>query len=203
MTTLLELPVRDISLSEILAIQAKYPTAMLRVEAENGLHNGKMDDTQFWAILDLLNWKTRNSDTILAPAVKALSLLSLEDIQAFHTFLNEKLYVLDGQRFAEQLGSNRYISEGNKHFSVDGFLYARCCIVANGKKFYEKVLEDPSKMPKEYTFESLLYLPRKAWEAKTGRDDYDFFPETWVETFSNPIGWPGITPFKDRLANLL
>lgn len=202
MTTLLELPVRDISLAEILAIQAKYPTAMLRVEAENGLHSGKMDETQFWAIMDLLDWKTRNSEAILTPAVKALSQLSLTDIKAFHSLLNEKLYALDGRRFAEQLGSNRYAPE-NKHFSVDGFLYARCCVVANGKKFYEKVLNDPSKMPKEYTFESLLYLPRKAWEAKTGRDDYDFFPEIWAETFSNPQGWEGITPLKDRLSNLL
>lgn len=201
MNTILEIPLRDASPSQIQDLQSKYPGAILRIEAENKLHSGVMDEAQFWAIIDLFDWRTRNSEAILSPAVKALSRLSDADIKAFHNILNIKLFALDGQRFAEHLGTNRYVQDESKHFSVDGFLYARCCVVANGKAFYEKVLNDPTKMPKEYTFESLLYLPAMAWKMKTGRDDYDYFPEVWSETFSNSEGWPGIVPIKDRLLN--
>ncbi|MFN0037460.1 MAG: DUF4240 domain-containing protein [Saprospiraceae bacterium] len=200
MTTLLETPLREVSTSAIQALKLKYPEAMLRVEAEDWLHSGGMDEAQFWALIDLLDWRTLDADSITDPTIEALSRFSKDDIHAFHDLMNEKLYSLDGRRFAEQLGSNHYPPTEGKHFSVDGFLYARCCVVANGKTFYESVLADPSKMPKEYGFESLLYLPKKAWALKTGRDNYGYFPKTWNETFSNPAGWPGMIPLKDRLA---
>lgn len=203
MRTLLELPLRDVSASALKDLQSKYPSAMLRVEADDILYNGKMDEEQFWAIISLFNWKTQNSDAILALAVEALSQFSSNDIEIFHDILNEKLYALDGRRFAEQLGSNRYTPDESNYFSVDSFLYARCSVVANGKKFFELVLQNPNKIPKEYTFESLLYLPHLAWEKKTGRDDYEYYPETWSETFSNPNGWPGIVTLKNRITNLL
>jgi Protein of unknown function (DUF4240) len=199
MTTLLEIPLRDVSPSAIQELRSKYPGATLRVETESKIHAGGMDDDQFWAIIDLFDWRTLDPDAIVAPAVEALSHFSTSDIYAFHDILNGKLYTLDDHRFAEQLGSNRYSPRENKYFSADGFLYARCCVVANGKKFYETVLAQPSKMPKEFTFESLLYLPRNAWKLKTGRDDYDYFPKTWSETFSNPAGWPGVPTLKERL----
>ncbi len=202
MTTLLEVPLREVSTSALNALKSKYPEAMIRVEAEDRLHSGSMDETQFWTIIEMLDWRTMNADLILAPAVVALSHFSKGDIQLFHDLLNEKLYNLDGRRFAEQLGSNHYPPIEGEAFSVDGFLYARCCVVANGKAFYEAVIADPAKMPKEYGFESLLYLPQKAWKLKTGRDDYNYFPKTWSETFSNPTGWPGIIPIKDRLSGL-
>ena len=203
MITLLESSINNISPSAIKAIQSKYPTAVVRVEIENVYYKGDMNDACFWAIIDVLDWKTRDSTAILAPAIKALSQFSQNDIQVFHDILNEKLYALDGRRYAEQLGSNRYTTDNSNPFSVDSFLYARCCVVANGKDFYQKVLENPVKMPKEYTFESLLYLPRKAWQLKTGHDNYTYFLEVWSETFSNPNGWEGITPMKDRILSLL
>ena len=200
MTTILEMPLRDMSSASMEALQSKYPQATLRIEAENTLHNGGIDEAQFWAIIDLFDWRTRNSEAILKPAIEALSRFSTEEIHLFHNILNEKLYTLDGQRFAEQLGSNRYAPEENKYFSGDGFLYARCCVVANGKNFYEKVLKNPTKMPKEHTFESLLYLPAKAFQLKTKREDYNYFPDVWHETFSNAAGWPNRAPLQDRFS---
>ena len=201
MTTLLEMPLQEVSPSVIKEMQAKYPKAVLRIEAENSLHAGNMDEEQFWAIIDLFDWKQQNREAVMAPAVEALSRFSKAGIFLFHDLMNEKLYALDGRRFAVQLGSNRYAPSEEKHFSVDDFLYSRCGVVANGRTFYEPVLQNPRRMPKEFTFEPLLYLPGKAWERKTGRDDYNYFPETWYETFSNPEGWPGIIPLKDRLLN--
>ncbi len=75
-----------------------------------------------------------------------------------------------------------------KPFSSDNFLYARACVVANGKDFYEKVLADPSQMPKDLSFEALLSLARKAYKKKTGQT-FDYSPTITYETFSNPEGW--------------
>ena len=61
------------------------------------------------------------------------------------------------------------------------------------------MLAHPERIPKEFTFEPLLYLPDRAWKHKTGRDDLDYYPDTWSETFSNPDGWPGVTPLKERI----
>ncbi len=197
MATLLEIPLRDANAADIMGLQSQYPDATLRIESENNLHSGGMDEAQFWAILELLDWDKSDRTDILQPAVEALSTCSKTDICAFYDLLNEKLYALDGRRFAEQLGSNRY-APGN-HFSVDDFLYSRCGVVANGRAFFEEVLQHPERIPKEFTFEPLLSLPDEAWELKTGRDDLDYFPETWYETFSNPDGWPGIKTIKERI----
>jgi len=201
MTTLLEIPLRDATSADLQDLQAKYPDATLRIEADTRLRTNGIDEAQFWAIIDLLDWQKEDHDQILAPAVNALSKFSQTDIESFHDLLNEKLYRLDGRRFAEQLGSNRYTPGEDNHFSVDDFLYTRCGVVANGRNFFELLLRDPSRIPKEFTFESLLYLPNKAWVLKTGHDNYDYFPEIWYETFSNPAGWSGIVPLKERLLN--
>lgn len=202
MTTILEIPLRNISPETIEDLQARYPDATLRIEAEQE-SNPIMDEAHFWSIIADLDWRTRNAEAILAPALERLSQYSSENIFRFHDLLHEKLFALDAEAYARQLGNNRYAPEENKGFSVDGFLYARCCVVANGQAFYEAVLADPSRMPKEFTFESLLYLPQQAWKLKTGQDSYPHFPEVWAETFSNALGWPGITPLKDRIISLL
>jgi hypothetical protein len=61
-------------------------------------------------------------------------------------------------------------------------------VVANGEEFYQSVLSDPSKMPKDLEFESLLSISREAFLKKTG-DDFDYSPGCSYETFSNRDGW--------------
>jgi hypothetical protein len=129
-----------------------------------------------------------------------LSQYSEPDIRQFSEILAAKLYALDGKKSAMELDpEDAYSDDPEAYFSVDVFLYARCCVVANGREFYEQVLHDPASMPKGYTFESLLYLPQTAWKLKTGKEDFFHYTQVWYETFSNPEGWPGITPLKDRL----
>jgi hypothetical protein len=197
MTKILEIPLREATIAAIQDLQTKYPNATLHIDADNSLHSGGMDEAQFWAIIDLFDWNKERHLEIIQPAIAALNHFSKADICIFHDQLNEKLYALDGLRFAEQLGSNQYSKDAP--FSVDDFLYARCGVVANGKHFFEEVMEQPEKIPKEFTFETLLYLPDKAWKVKTGEDHLDYFPSTWYETFSNKEGWPGVKTIKERI----
>lgn len=57
-------------------------------------------------------------------------------------------------------------------------------MVANGKDVYERVLHNPAQMPKDITFEALLYIPSAAYERKTG-NQYDYTPAYPIETYSN------------------
>ena len=195
---LLEFPIQSVDANMLQDLRTKYPRAVVRVETEEPTY---MDENQFWQLISLLDWKKETNDDIISPTVKALSQYSVNDITIFEDILAQKLYALDGQKYAEQTGDNQYSKDSKKYFSVDVFLYARCCVVANGKTFYEEVLHNPALMPKEHTFESILYLPEKAYRLKTGHSDYSHLPDVWIETFSNSTGWPGITPLKERILN--
>jgi hypothetical protein len=192
MTTILNMPLRSFDEKTINELKKKYPEAHIRIEAEiAGRGFDVMTEDVFWSVIDHLDWTKEPAQEILSPAVHALSQFSTADIQAFHEIMAQKLFLLDGEKFAQQTGKSR--------LSADGFLYARCCVVANGRDFFNKVIADPVLMPKDFTFEPLLYLPEKAYRLKTGQDDYDYLPETWYETFSNAAGWPGRPPLKDQI----
>lgn len=200
MTKIIELPLQQLDWAAIQALKKEYPNAIFRVESDVPSNLQVMDEDQFWSIIELLDWNQDNDDDIVEPAIVALSHLLDEAIFGFHELLNKNLFKLDARKFAEQLGSNRYAPKEGHFFSVDDFLYSRCGVVANGRKFFEEVIENPELIPKEFTFESLLYLPEKAWELKHEGTAYDYFPATSYETFSNAEGWPGIRPLKDRLS---
>jgi hypothetical protein len=187
MHTAIKLPLKSLDPTTVQDLQKKYPSAMVRIETEIPSEGAAMSEEQFWGIIALLDWGRKNSQDIIAPAVEALSLFSEEDIFRFDQILAEKLYALDRETFARVLG---WDASSHSRFSADVFLYARCCAVANGREFYEKLLQKPSIMPKEHTFEPLLYLAEQAHRLKTGSDRYDFLPTLSYEMFSNPSGWP-------------
>ena len=62
-------------------------------------------------------------------------------------------------------------------------------MVANGREFFDKVLHEPSLMPKDMEFEALLSVARDAYSIKTGGDDLEHVPKCSYETFSNKEGW--------------
>jgi hypothetical protein len=109
------------------------------------------------------------------------------EIRYFKEILARKLYALDGRRWARQAGPGVWWGEPDS-LSVDGFLHARCAVVANGRHFFHRVLADPAAMPKDMEFESLLYIAREAETRKNGRCD-GIDTEVSFETFSNPEGW--------------
>ncbi len=73
-------------------------------------------------------------------------------------------------------------------FSVDEFLYSRCVVVANGEQVYDEILSNPTAMPKDSEFESVLYLAGTAYSQKTGRD-FDYCAPTSYET--SQTSWGG------------
>jgi hypothetical protein len=147
-----------------------------------------VDEQTFWELIESFDWsRTGDDEAVVEPAVARLASLSVEEIHAFDEILAEKLYALDTEGHARNLGEDSYTGPGGG-FSVDGFLYARCVVVANGRAYHEDVVADPSQMPEDMEFESLLYVARAAFERKTGQE-YDFSPSVSFETFSNERGW--------------
>ncbi len=141
-------------------------------------------DQEFWQIIAALNWSKKESDAIMAPAVKQLAAMPIVNIYLFADKLSEKLYQLDTRAHG-----NAYLAnEGDDYLSVDDFLYIRCAVVAEGEEYFERVKANPAEFPAEITFESLLSLARKAYEMKTGRE-FDYHSTVSYETYSNKNGW--------------
>ena len=126
-----------------------------------------MDEATFWSLIDRFDWSKDEDDGIIEPAVVALALLPDSQIAGFQQMLARKLYALDGRAWARESGQLIWFGEPDR-LSVDGFLYARALVVANGREFYEAVLADPSTMPKDSDFEAILMLAADAYDRKTG-----------------------------------
>jgi len=147
-----------------------------------------MSEGEFWSIIEQLDWKRQGNDKlVLAPAIEALAAKSKTEICCFAERFAYLLYQLDTKAHASNIGEDSYDPKSN-YVSADGFLYARCVVVANGKEFYKAVLDDPTKMPKDMEFESLLGLASGAYELKTG-EDFEYSTGCSYESFSNPTGW--------------
>jgi hypothetical protein len=184
METTVKMPLRSLNLTVVRELQDKYPEAELHiVMADAPNEAAEMDEDRFWSIISLLDWsKAGNDDAITEPAVRELSKMQATSILAFFDLLSEKLYLLDGRIYAE------HSVPGGESISSDLFLYARCCVVANGRDFYEDVLERPFRFPKNLYFEALLDIPEHAWLRKTGRR-LEHLPKYIYETGFNPNGW--------------
>lgn len=147
-----------------------------------------MSEDDFWDLIDLLNWDEEgNDDAVIAPVVQRLSELSEPEILAFQDMLSEKLWQLDGESFAREIGRDSYQGP-DKAFSGEWFLAARCCAVANGQDFFEDILIVPENMPKDLGFLALSTVVERAYRKKTGRSlthkgKYD------IETGSNLKNW--------------
>ncbi len=153
-----------------------------------------MPDVDFWPLIENLDWnKTGDDDDVIAPVIQLVAKLRKNLINQFEETLSHKLFLLDTEAHARQIGVSSF-THRESHFSVDEFLYARCAAVAKGRAFYENALADPAKMPKDIEFEALLSICRKARLLKTGDEDSDFTPKCSYETFSNKDGWKTSTP---------
>lgn len=189
MTTRISVPLSKVNAQFIDELKKKYPGHVrLDIQVVDLDAIPAFGEEDFWKVIAMLDWshEDEDDDAVLAPAVAYLSNLEPAAIYLFQDMLAKKLYQLDKRVYAENTGEDAY--HPGRPFSSDNFLYARACVVANGRDFYEKVLADPTQMPKDLTFEALLSLAGKAFRKKTG-EEFDYFPTTMYETFSNPEGW--------------
>jgi len=149
-----------------------------------------MDESLFWEIIASFNWKkSGDDDAVMLPALKRLAALQVTDIFAFENILAEKLYQLDGAKYADACYPVKSFVGDKPYISVDDFLYCRCVIVVNGSAFYEHILQNPTDWPVNSEFESVLYLASNAYERKTKGEEYPHIPEPSFETYSNLVGW--------------
>lgn len=170
------------------AIREQYPHATLDIRVKPPKLVVGLTEKAFWDIIALFNWSDPENDaTVIEQGIQVLAEKPVRQIYEFQDMLSAKLYALDTHQHAENAGENAWQGK-DADFSVDEFLYARCCCVANGKTFYETVLKQPELMPKNLTFEALLTLAHKAYNRKTGKQ-FRYVPSYNIETFSNKKGW--------------
>ncbi len=186
MTTVLKVNINDLSAQLIHDLRQKFDkTAQIEIRVEEQKHGeGLLSEAQFWQVIDCLDWTKKKHKDIMAPAVAFLAKMPIANIYLFKDKLSEKLYSLDTRAHA-----NAYLEkQSDGYLSADDFLYVRCAVLAEGKEYYEKVLNNPSEMPAEIDFEPLLSLADDAYAMKTGKE-FNYYPIFNYETHSNLEGW--------------
>lgn len=146
-----------------------------------------LPDNEFWEVIEKINWEKEDDDERMQPAIKFLTKKKVSEIKQFQENLTYKLYQLDTKEHAKNIGEDAYKND-NSYFSVDYFLYVRCCVVANGKDYFKDVLENPKEMPKNLDFEPLLYIAEEAYELRMNKD-FDYDTGCDYETYSNYKAW--------------
>lgn len=150
------------------------------------IESGKMFDTDFFNFTNMLDWEQQGTDeAVLEPLIAFLAKWGDNVIFAFHNKMAELLYSLDTYNIA------RHIIESSVYFSPNAFLYARCVALINGKSYYNAILNGRQKLFADSEFESILYVPIKAWERLHNEDGdkYPYVSELSFETYSNKSGW--------------
>ena len=186
MTTVLTLNLNDLNSQFVSDLKRKYnKSTKIEIRLDEVLSSDVLFSEQnFWEIINSIDWSKESSTGKLSPAIQRLSGMPISNIYLFADKLSEKLYKLATREHAEYYAKN----EIDNYISVDGFLYARCAVVAEGIEYYETVLNDASKMPEDIEFEPLLFLADRAFKLKTAKD-FNYRPMFNYETHSNKSGW--------------
>jgi len=186
MQTSFKIPVHKLSPAFIKDMQDKYGDAELEITVNRQPDFQPLSETEFWQLMELLDWKKETNVAITEPLIKKLSSLHVAHIYNFQEILSKKLYHLDQKKYARHIG--QYAYKKGEYFSVDHFLHVRACVVANGKEAYQEVVNTPKTMFKDLTFEPLLSVASSAYERKTQKR-FSYIPSLSYETYSNKKGW--------------
>lgn len=149
-----------------------------------------MKTEEFWKCIDMIDSEAvrfGDEEGGLEPLIGHLEQLSEEQLKGFDDRLAEVLYALDTLEHYKHTAAAEGMTAGD-----DGFLYARCWVVSQGRDYYESVLKDPTKMPPTFEewCESLLYVTQFAWE-NSGRDgEWTYDAPVSYETGQNTKCWP-------------
>ncbi|MFZ4475712.1 MAG: DUF4240 domain-containing protein [Saprospiraceae bacterium] len=186
MTTVINVSLNDLNSQFISDLKQKFgKTTEVEIRLQDtSPADDLFSEDDFWRVIDKIDWSTKGSENKIGPAVKMLAKMPVASIYLFADRLSAKLYQLDTKAHAMAYAAN----EPDHFVSADDFLYARCAVVAEGKDYYEKVLNDPSQMPNDIVFEPLLYMADDAFEMKMDIP-FNYMPTYNYETQSNKAGW--------------
>ncbi len=185
MTTIIKIKSSDFNTQFLKEFQEKYSDRDIEISISPS-KKSLLDEALFWEIIGCLDWEQEEDENIIKSAIQKLATYPIHYIYLFQDILSEKLYLLDTKEYALYIGEDSW--KKGTYFSVDNFLYTRCCVVANGKEAYETILNNPSEMPKDLTFEPLLSLASEAYQLKTGKI-FNYSGVFNFETYSNEKGW--------------
>ncbi len=146
-----------------------------------------LQESLFWEVINKIDWTEEDDEDKMNLAIEFLSRKKVSEIKQFQESLSYKLYQLDTKEHAKNIGEGSY-KDKETHFSIDYFLYVRCCAISNGQIFFVNALNNPKQMPKDLDFEAILYLAEQAYEKRMNKElKYDTGCD--YETFSNIKGW--------------
>ena len=187
MNTVLKINVQELDSKFVENLKKEYSDSELEIFVHDQMEPvPSFTYNDFWQTIGLLDWSEEgNDENTVEPVISALEQMPLANIYRFQDLLSEKLWYLDTRKRANVFLDD---PEEEGYLSADDFLYARCAVVANGKQYYDDVLQHPEKMPKELTFEPLLFVASQAYKRKTGRD-FMAQPSLSYETHSNKKAW--------------
>lgn len=178
----MEIDELDLDLSNLMA---ELPESEIEEQNEKV---SSMPDEQFWKLIDKLDWDHEGDDLrVIEPCINALAKMENRDIFAFDEALSAKLFTLDAEKYARNIGRESYRGK-DQYFSKSWFLNARCCAVANGKEAFDEILANPENMPKDLGFKALVSIAEKAYLQKNGTR-YNYAARHNNKTFSNKEGW--------------
>ena len=103
MTTVFNVNLNELSSQFIQDLKQKFGKTKA---VELRLHDktpadGLLSETDFWGIIDSIDWTKKKADDKLASAIKLLSDKPLSNIYIFADKLSEKLYFLDTKQHAQ------------------------------------------------------------------------------------------------------
>lgn len=183
MPNTLRYPLHSLSPETLRDLQEKYPNASVQIELNEYPAEGGLSEEAFWALIGLLDWSQQGrDDAIIEPVVIALAEGPLRHIYDFKDILSQKLYLIDTAAHARNIGASALGK--SEAFSDDGFLFARCCAVANGQELYERARKYPEHMPKDLEFAPLLRIAGEAYKRQKGRI-FQYVAAYPIETGSN------------------
>lgn len=144
-----------------------------------------MNKAQFFSnIMNICDWNKSSDEEVLMPLIDFLSQQSDAEIFSFDDIMSELLYNLDTRK-------NFEIACKSYNHSDDSFLYSRCVALINDADYYKKVQMGKTKDLWTMEFESILYVPSKAWAKKHNNDvnEYPHLAAFSYETGSNADEW--------------
>lgn len=187
MPTIVNISVDDLDTKFVEDLKKGFAHADLEIRVQEQPNQSSFfTEADFWNAIKLLDWSKEEEDSqVVAPLINYLAQQPLAHLYRFSDILSERLWQLDTRAHAQVFLDD---PEEEGYLSVDDFLYTRCAVVANGKDYYEKVLNNPQLMPPDLTFEPLLYITLKAYKQKTNKHFINASAFNY-ETYSNKKGW--------------